>query len=149
MGAVFMVDAVPAAVDAWLRRAPDDSKETRDLHSALLDRVRECGYSLLAAEPHLLERHRAALATFEQSDRLPRQERAVRQATVELAGLFCPDLVPGQKYDLASIVVLMPTTPELPPMALRMTGLPPSASTAEVESWIDGLKRVAQGVAAA
>jgi flavin reductase (DIM6/NTAB) family NADH-FMN oxidoreductase RutF len=145
MGAVFMVDAAPAAVDEWLRRAPDDTRESRDLHRALLDRVRERGYSLLAAEPHLLERHRAALSAFEQSERLPRQERAVQQATAELAELFCPDLVPGRSYDLASIVVLIPTKADLPPMALRMTGLPGSSPTAQVEAWIDGLKRVAQG----
>ncbi|MFJ8799328.1 flavin reductase [Streptomyces sp. NPDC102487] len=144
MGAVFMVDAAPTAVDEWLRRAPDDSRESRELHSALLDKVRERGYSLLAAEPHLLERHRAALSAFEQSDRLPRQERAVQRATAELTELFCPDLVPGRSYDLASIVVLIPTKADLPPMALRMTGLPGSASTAQVEAWIDGLKAVAQ-----
>ncbi|MFJ9173669.1 flavin reductase [Streptomyces sp. NPDC102360] len=146
MGAVFMVDEGPAAVDEWLRRAPDDSRESRELYSALLDRVRERGYSLLATEPHLLERHRAALSAFEQSDRLPSQERAVRQATAKLAELFCPDLVPGRSYDLASIVVLIPTKADLPPMALRMTGLPGAASTAQVESWIDGLKRVARSV---
>lgn len=149
MGAVFMVDAAPAEVDAWLRRAPDDSRESRGLHTALLDKVRERGYSLLAAEPHLLERHRAALSAFEQSDRLPRQERAVQQATAELTELFCPDLVPGRIYDLASIVVLLPTKPDLPPMALRMTGLPGSAPTAQVAAWIDGLKRVAESVSLA
>ncbi|MER7983582.1 flavin reductase family protein [Streptomyces sp. NPDC095817] len=144
MGAVFMVDAVPSEVDAWLRRAPEDNSESRDLHSALLDKVRARGYSLLAREPNLLERHRAALSAFELSDRLPRQERAVQQATVELAEVFCPDLVPGRYYDLASIVVLIPTKADLPPMAIRMTGLPGSAPTAQVEAWIDGLKRVAQ-----
>ncbi|MCX5535794.1 flavin reductase family protein [Streptomyces sp. NBC_00006] len=144
MGAVFMVDAAPEEVDGWLRRSPDDSHETRDVHSALLDKVRERGYSLLAAEPELLERHRVALSAFEQSDRLPRHERAVQQVTAELADIFCPDLVPGRRYDLVSIVVLIPTPADLPPMALRMTGLPASASTEQVESWIDGLKRVAR-----
>lgn len=64
--------------------------------------------------------------------------------TAELADIFCPDLVPGRRYDLVSIVVLIPTPADLPPMALRMTGLPASASTEQVESWIDGLKRVAR-----
>ncbi|MFJ8748771.1 flavin reductase family protein [Streptomyces sp. NPDC102441] len=149
MGAVFMVDAVPAEVDAWLHRAPDDSPETRALHSTLLEKVRERGYSLLAAEPELLERHREALSAFEQSDRLPRQERAVQQVTAELTDLFCPDLVPGRHYDLASIVVLVPTAEGLPQMALRMTGLPGHASTEKVESWIDGLKWVARVAATA
>ncbi|NDZ79300.1 flavin reductase family protein [Streptomyces sp. SID10853] len=149
MGAVFMTDATSEEVDEWLSRAPDCDGEIQDRHRALLDKVRVCGYSLLATEPHLLESHRAALSAFEKSDRLPRQERVVQQATAKLAELFCPDLVPGESYDLASIVVLIPTKADLPQMALRMTGLPGSAPAAQVESWIEGLKRVAQSVPAA
>ncbi|GAA2325876.1 hypothetical protein OKJ48_00165 [Streptomyces kunmingensis] len=52
--------------------------------------------------------------------------------------------MPGRNYDLASIVVLIPTKADLPPMALRMTGLPGAASTAQVEAWIDDMKRVAR-----
>ena len=69
----------------------------------------------------------------------------MRQATSELATLFCPDLVPGERYDLASIVVLLPTLPELPPMALRMTGLPGAVPTEQIEAWVGRLKRVADG----
>jgi flavin reductase (DIM6/NTAB) family NADH-FMN oxidoreductase RutF len=148
LGAVFMVDAAPAEVDEWLGRAQDDDPDRRDLHRAVLDEVRRRGYSLLAAEPELLRRHQEVLSAFESSDRLPRQERAVRQVTAELAGSFCPDLVPGRRYDLASVVVLLPTTAELPPMALRMTGLPAAVPTEEIESWISGLQRVAAIAAA-
>jgi hypothetical protein len=81
------------------------------------------------------------------SDRLPRQERAVQQATAELADLFCPDLVPGQRYDLASIVVPISTDADLPAMALRMTGLPQAVPTAQVEGWIHSLKEVAASAA--
>ncbi len=147
LGAVFMLNSTPSEVEAWLKRAPDDSQDRRDRNSALLDKVRERGYSVLAAEPDLLQRHRAALSAFEQSDRLPRHERAVRQATSELAGLFCPDLKAGERYDLASIVVLMPTSADLPQMALRMTGLPGAVSTEQIETWVDRLKQVADAAA--
>ena len=147
LGAVFMVSSAPEEVDEWLRRAPDDVREARELYAALLDKVRDRGYSVLAAEPELLERHRAALSAFELSDRLPRQERAVQQVTAELAELFCPDLLPGHRYDIASIVVLIPTMKDLPPMALRMTGLPTSVPTEQVEEWLEALKRVAAAAA--
>lgn len=143
LGAVFMADSTPAEVDAWLRRDPHDDEESRARHTTLLEKVRERGYSLLAAEPVLLERHREALTQFEQSDRLPRHGRAVQQATADLADLFCPDLAPGQRYDVASIVVLIPAVPDRPPMALRMTGLPVDAPTKQIEAWVDGLARVA------
>jgi DNA-binding IclR family transcriptional regulator len=143
LGAVFMVSATTAEVEEWLGRAPDDSRDRRDLYRARLDTVREWGYSLLAAEPRLLGRQQAALSAFEQSDRLPRHEHAVREATSELAELFCPDLLPGELYDVASIVAHIPTDGGVAPMAIRMTGLPGSASAEQIESWVDKLKRVA------
>lgn len=149
LGAVFMVGATPAEVEDWLQRAPDDGRNRRELHREMLDKVRERGYSVLAAEPQLLERHRAVLSEFERSDRLPRHERAVQQVTSELAELFCPDLLPGQRYDLASIVVPIPSETGLPPMAIRLTGLPASAATEQIESWTDRLKRVAATAGAA
>jgi flavin reductase (DIM6/NTAB) family NADH-FMN oxidoreductase RutF len=148
-GANFMVNATPDEVEEWLRRAPDDSRIRRDVNRALLDKVRERGYSVLTAEPELLQRHEAALSAFELSHRLPRQERAVQQATSELAAHFCPDLLPGRRYDLASIVVPISTRADLPPMAIRMTGLPASLPTEQIESLTGGLKRVAAAAAAA
>lgn len=142
LGAVFLIDSTPAEVEDWLRRAPDDGNR-REIYRARLERVREWGYSVLAAEPGRLERHQAVLSAFEESDRLPRQERAVQQATSELADLFCPDLLPGQRYDLASIVVPISTKAELPPMAIRITGLPSSLPTQQIEAVIHQLKQVA------
>jgi flavin reductase (DIM6/NTAB) family NADH-FMN oxidoreductase RutF len=142
LGAVFLIDSTPAEVEDWLRRAPDDGNR-RDIYRARLERVREWGYSVLAAEPGRLEHHQAVLSAFEESDRLPRQERAVQQATSELADLFCPDLLPGQRYDLASIVVPISTRAELPPMAIRITGLPSSLPTQQIEAVIHQLKQVA------
>ena len=147
LGAVFMVNSTAREVDEWLNRARPDAQDRRDRYRALLEQVRERGYSVLAAEPDLLQRHQAALSAFEQSDRLPRHERAVQQITSELAELFCPDLIPGEKYDLASIVVLLPTAADLPPMALRMTGLPSNVPTEQIDTWVNRLKRVADAAA--
>lgn len=149
LGAVFLTDSTTEEVEEWLRRAPDDSDDRRALHLAQLDKVRECGCSLLAAEPQMLRRQQAALSAFEQSDRLPRHERAVKQATSELAGLFCPDLLPGERYDLASIVAPVPTGADLPPMAIRLTGLPPAAPSGQIETWVHRLRGVAAAAGAA
>ena len=149
LGAVFLVNSTPTDVDEWLRRTPDDSRSRRDFYRAVLDKVRERGYSLLAANPELLQRHEALLSEFELSDRLPRQERAIQQATSELADLYCPDLLPGHRYDLASIVVPVSTTVGLPPMAIRMTGLPASLPTEQIEFWINRLKQLATTAPAA
>ena len=148
-GANFMVNATPAEVEEWLRRAPDDSQIRRDLNRTLLDKVREHGYSVLVAEPELFQRHLAALSASELSHRLPRQERAVQQATSELADHFSPDLLPGHQYDLASIVAPIPTKAGLPAMAIRMSGLPASLGTEQIECWARRLKRVAATAAAA
>ena len=148
LGAAFLVNSPSAEVDEWLRRAPDDDQGRRDLYRAQLGNVRERGYSLLAAGRDVLTRHQAALAEFELSQRLPRQERAVQQATAELADFFCPDLVPGRRYDLASIVVPIPAHADLAPMAIRMAGLPTSLRAEQIESWARELKRVAATAAA-
>ncbi|PTT68845.1 hypothetical protein DBR22_05350 [Arthrobacter sp. HMWF013] len=148
LGAAFLGDSPTAEVDEWLGRAPDDGQERRDLNLALLGKVRDRGYSILAARPDAFNRYQAALSEFELSDRLPRKERLVRHAAAELADLFCPDLEPGQQYDIASIVVLLPTPSDLPTMALRMTGLPASSTTEQIESWIHALKDIAGKAAA-
>jgi flavin reductase (DIM6/NTAB) family NADH-FMN oxidoreductase RutF len=143
-GAVLMSDASAADVSDWLARAADRSEERRQLNASLLAKVRDRGYSLLAARPETLQHHQDVLSEFERSGGMPRHERVVRQVTSELAELFSPELVPGERYDLASIVVHLPTGPGVPPMALRMSGLPGSATTDQIESWIASLKRVAE-----
>ncbi|MDJ0358290.1 flavin reductase family protein [Paenarthrobacter sp. PH39-S1] len=142
-GAVFMAHSPDSDIDEWLGRGPDLGDERRDLNRAQLNRVRECGYSLLAAGPEVLQRHAAVLSAFEQSDRLPRQQRVVQEATSELADFFFTDLIAGGRYDLANIVVLVTTREGMPPMALRMTGLPSGASTEQIKSSIDALKKIA------
>lgn len=142
-GAVFMGDSSDADINEWLGRGPDLSDESRELNRAQLASVSEHGLSMLDAGPEIIHRHQAALSAFEQIDRLPRQQRSLHEVTSELAGFFFTDLVPGELYDLANIVVLATAKHGMPPLAIRMTGLPRSASTEQIEVWIAALKRIA------
>ncbi len=142
-GAVFMANAGEREVDEWLGRARNRDEGRRELDRALLEKVRERGYSLLTAKPEVVARHQAVLTEFERSDGLPRQERVVRQVTAELADFFGPDIEPGERYDLANIVMLMETGPGLPPMALRITGLPRQATSQRIETWLAAIRSVA------
>jgi len=145
-GAVFLAHGTDDDIEEWLRRAPDHGEERRAINRAQLDDVRRHGYSLLAAGKDVQQRHKDALAAFELSDRLPRHERAVLQATSELADYFFTDLTPGRRYDLANVVVLLETVEGAPPMALRLTGLPQGVPVEQVQTWIDALRRVAASV---
>ena len=142
-GAIFMADASGADTEEWLQRGADRSDERQEINRAQLESVRVRGYSLLAAGLEVARRHQVVLSEFEQSDRLPRREREVQLATSELANFFFTDLVPGERYDLANVVVLVATEAGLPPMALRMTGLPREATTDQIKSWIDVLQTIA------
>lgn len=147
LGAIFMASSSPAEVDDWLQLAPRDTEDRQEQYRSLIAKVRERGYSVLATDPELLQRHQEALSEYEQTDRLPRHERAVQQVISELVSLFCPDLVPGELYDLYSVHVLVPPMAGLPPMALRMTGLPKSATVKQIEAWVDCLKNIAAAAA--
>jgi flavin reductase (DIM6/NTAB) family NADH-FMN oxidoreductase RutF len=146
-GAIFMVHAPESEVDEWLGRARDHDEGRRELNRALLAKVRDRGYSLLTAKPEVVARHQAVLSAFESSDGLPQHERVVRQVTAELADFFCPDLVPGERFSLANVVMLVDAGPTMPPMALRITGLPSDAPSEQIESWIRALRDVAATVA--
>ena len=143
LGAVFMIDESDSEVDEWLSRAPDATDQRRTLARAVLEDTRRRGYSLLAASPDAIHRHQSALADFERSDRLPRREREMREATSALFDFFGPELLPDEHYDLASIVVPAPVTPGQPRLEVRMTGMPPGAPTDQVMTWISSLQSVA------
>jgi flavin reductase (DIM6/NTAB) family NADH-FMN oxidoreductase RutF len=148
LGAAFLVNSTRAEIDAWLERAPDDDHARREVHRSRLDDVRKRGYTLLAADPERLQRQQTALSEFERSDHLPRHEHAVKQAIAELTDLYCPDLAPGELYDLESIVVPIPLDATLPPMAIRISAIPRATPTAQVEAWIARLQQVAAAAAA-
>ena len=87
------------------------------------------------------------MTAFEMSDRLPRQKRVVQTVTADLAHLYEPALVPGELYELESIVVPVERIPGYPPVAVRMTGFPESVPLHQVQAWVDALKRLALSAA--
>jgi len=143
LGAAFFVDAPEAEVDEWLALSPDEDDNSRELCRSLLKRLRVRGYSLLISAPDVLERHHQAVSAFELSDRLPRHQRAVRQVTAELLDLYDPDLVPGQHYDVESIVVPVHIPAEYPRIAVRLTGFSGPVSAERIQAMARGLEQVA------
>lgn len=141
-GAALMVNATEDEVGEWLGRAPQDDEVHRELNRDLLAKVRGRGFSLLTADSAVVQRHTTVLTEFELSG-LPQHERIVRQTTAELADHFGSDLIPGRRYDLANVVVPLPPRPGLPPMALRITGLPGGVETAQIDTWVRALERIA------
>ncbi|MCO4252147.1 flavin reductase [Pseudarthrobacter raffinosi] len=142
-GVAFMVDSSPEEIEEWLGRAPFVGDDRKELFRQVLDRVRDRGYSVLAAAPEVFQHHREVVTAFEMSDRLPRQRGIVQQATAELADLYEPDLVKGKQYEIESIVVPVKAIPGHPQIAIRMTGIAGSVSSEQVEIWIEALQLVA------
>lgn len=143
LGAAFMTRSSTDEIEEWLQRAPRDAQDRRPLFTSVLDRVRERGYSVLAAAPEALRHHREVVSAFEESDRLPRQEREVQAVSSELAELYEPEVVPGQPYDLESIVVPVDPIPDYPTVALRMSGFARSLDSAAIEAAVGALQTVA------
>ena len=143
LGAAFFVEASDAEVNEWLARCPADRQGTVALCHALLQRLRQQGYSLLLSDPSVLQRHRAAVSAFDQTDRLPRHERAVQQATSELLDLYDPELEPGRSYDVESIVVPVSTPAGNPRIAVRLTGFAAPVSAERIQDMVHGLQEVA------
>ena len=148
-GAVFLIDADEAQVEAWLSRSTNANPDSRETNRRILGEVRRSGAFVLCAEPSVLERQEAVVSEFERSDRLPRHASAVAQATTELGAYYCPELVPGEHYNVTSIVVPIPSASPFgsgpPPMAVRFTGFPSAAPGEHITEWL----RLAQQVAGA
>ena len=77
------------------------------------------------------------------SDRLPRHERKLQAISAELVDLYEPDLVPGESYEIESIVVPVEKIPGYPPVALRLSGFDGPVSAQQVDDWVEALGRVA------
>lgn len=143
LGAALMTHSSPEEIEEWLARAPSNAADRRQVFRSVLDRVRERGYSVLAAAPQVLQHHRDVVTAFEMSDRLPRQERMLQAVSAELVDLYEPDLVPGERYEIESIVVPVEKIPGCPPVAIRMSGFAGPVSSQEVDDWVEALRRVA------
>lgn len=147
LGSIFLREAGEEEVQQWLDRAPGASEEVVERFRANLERVRQRGYSLsLLPDPSV---DRVTLMTdYSSAERLPSHERRIKAMIADTAGLYEPDIKPGETYDLHSIVVPVPGPPGMPPIAMRMAGLPAQATAERVQLWIDSLTRAATSAAA-
>ncbi|WP_353952546.1 flavin reductase family protein [Knoellia sp. S7-12] len=147
LGSVFLRDAPEEDVNDWLARAPGQDDATREVFRRNVDRVRERGYSVsLMPDPSV---DRISLMTdYSSTERTPQHERRMKQMIADTALLYEPDLEPDRTYHLHSIVVPVPVPPEMPQIAMRMSGLPTDASLAQLDAWVDALSRAANTAAA-
>ena len=134
-GAVFMADAPETEIEDWLRRAPDQTDE-RGSTFPYWKSYSTTDTTLLAAGPEAVQQHQAILSEFELRPPSPSRTRGAR-GDLGARQSFFTGLV-GERYDLANIVVLSRRA-GVPPMALRVTGLPP-AMTVQVETRIAALE---------
>jgi len=141
VGTVFCAQAPDDEVERWIGRARATDEE-RESFRTILEAVRTRGYSLTLVPDDPAERV-ARMTAYSGADVLPMHERRVREMIAESAGLYEPALVPGQTYDLHSVIVPLPTEEPQTRLAVRLSRLPGGADVAQVHAWIDALSRVA------
>jgi DNA-binding IclR family transcriptional regulator len=135
---------------------------------AWLDQIRPADPSVTAAYRHRLEATRARgwamalvgngpeadfyadLRTYSAADVTPQQARRIEQRIADAAPSYEPvDLVPGRRYDVASIVAPVFGPGGGVQLVLRICQLPAQADATEVLAWIDALTEAARRVSAA
>lgn len=146
LGSVFLRDASDAEVEEWLARAPGQGEATVETFRRNLERVRERGYSMSLMPDPSVDRI-SLMSDYSSTDRLPQHERLMKRMIADTAALYEPDLDPDQTYHLHSIVVPVPGPADLPPIAMRMSGLPANATVAQLRGWVDALSQAAASAA--
>ena len=145
VGTVFYVESADPAVEQWLARAKAPEEEVARFR-AQLEAVRAKGYSV-SLKPGAEVDRIALMSDYSGSDVMPVHERRLRQMIRESTGLYEPELVDGQRYDLHSVILPVPSGTGQTKLAIRLSGLPQGVSKAEVEKWVTGLQRVASTAA--
>ncbi|MBO0842258.1 MAG: flavin reductase [Nocardioides sp.] len=143
VGSVFLTDASDKEIDTWLASAPGQDAETLDRCRANLETVRRRGYSLSLSPDEDVDRI-TILRDYSSPDGLPEHARRFRRLIADTARLYEPDIVDGSTYSLHSIVVPVPVPDGVPPIALRMGGLPRDASAEVVRGWVSDLLETAR-----
>lgn len=150
LGSVFHTDSPSEDMEAWLNRAPGLTDEDRDLVRANVDKVRERGYSCSLREGHPAgDEFESAFVAYASGNRLPHQERQLRTDLARAIAAYEPEIVPGESYDVHSVVVAVPSSSGLPRMALRLGHLPERLEGARLLDWIERVKAIADRMAPA
>lgn len=143
VGTVFYVESEDAAVDQWLARAKAPEDEVARFR-AQLAAVRAKGYSV-SLKPGADVDRIGLMNDYSGSDVMPVHERRLRQMIRESTGLYEPELIDGQRYDLHSVILPVPSGTGQTKLAVRLSGLPQGVTRAEVERWVSGLQRAIGG----
>ena len=141
VGTVFCAEAPDSEVERWLGRAKASEEDLASFRDNLAA-VRRNGYSISLVPQSPADRV-ALMSDYSGVDVMPIHERRIRQMISESASLYEPVLDPAVTHDLHSVIIPMPTDEPQTRLALRLSRLPQGASVAQVEAWIEALRRVA------
>jgi hypothetical protein len=134
--------------EGWLDRGGIHEAAAREEYLRHLAVARERGWSMsrLAADEEI--RFYDALREYGSGDATPARERLIRATIAEMADRYGPvEIVPGNQYDVHSLVVPVRGSAAEPTLWLRMVHLPSRADAVEVLGWIDELRRTADAIA--
>lgn len=136
------------AQEAWLDRGGVQDAATREAYLERLAVAKSRGWSMSRLAPDEEIRFYEALRDYAESEPTPARERAIKATIAEFSDRYEPvELLPGQRYDVHSIVVPVMGERSEPVLYLRLVHLPARADAVEVLTWIDELKRTADAVA--
>ncbi len=138
----------PETQEQWLDRGGIQDAAGREAHLARLTVARARGWSMSRLAPDEEIRFYDALREYAQGESTPARERAVKATIAEFTDRYDPvELLPGQRYDIHSIVVPVAGDKGDPVLYLRLVHLPARAEAVEVLTWIDELRRTADAIA--
>ncbi len=138
----------PDVQEQWLDRGGIQDAAGREAHLARLMVARARGWSMSRLAPDEEIRFYDALREYAQGESTPARERAVKATIAEFTDRYDPvELLPGQRYDIHSIVVPVAGDKGDPVLYLRLVHLPARAEAVEVLTWIDELRRTADAIA--
>lgn len=139
LGELYVAWEGPEAAQRWLDLAVGADAYSRGQYEARLQAARERGWSMSLAEPDG-PKLTDFLREYSTGQLTPSREREINQAISRAAKLYeTVDLLPGERYDVGSIVA-----PVLDPsghvqLVLRLSELPPGVDGSQVQAWADRL----------
>ncbi len=145
LGGHWLIEADDAEIADWLDRVRADDVGRRRLADNLRQ-VRTVGYSL-ALRADSDDQRMSLVEDYSSPERLPANDRRIRQLIAERAALYEPVVTPKGTYDVESAVAPVQVPPGSPPLALRLTGLPRGLRGSQVLEWTARLREAAGQIA--
>ncbi|MET4164934.1 MULTISPECIES: flavin reductase family protein [Gordonia] len=148
IGDTYVFDQDDETRERWLAKLRDADDDVRQLHRDRLDFVRQHGYlvSFLPEEGSTAyEEMRAATKSYERGRLTPSQEReicaSIGKSPVDYR---IRDVRSDQTYDVGSLVLPIRDARGGYSMTLRLSQLPPGVTGAQLQTWIEQARAVAE-----